>query len=197
MVQHFGGGIAGYQAAVNLDLTVVGHDVDSGAATDSSNVPGGVAENWMGVVGEVGFDAEGEGGNDPGHVLNRIVALLGHGAVGGDSVGADAPTHGALLGGDDAQLGWLAHHGRVDGRASFSHDPGTDHDDFLANGAGQAEVHGEVRVLGRRVEDVEHGGHAALGIGGAAAVEAAVGDARVEGVGHRVQAPRCPGGTRT
>ena len=188
MLKHLSGGIAGHEAAVDLDLATVGHDVDSGPAADGSDVPGGVAEHRVGAGGQVGVEAAGERGQRLGHVLDGVVALLGHGAVGGDAVGSDAPTHGPLLGGDDLQLGRLAHHGRVDRRASFGHDLRTDHHDLFAHGAGQAEVHGEVGIRRRCLEDVQHGRHAALGIGRAAAVEAAVGDPRVEGVGHWVQA---------
>ena len=49
-------------------------------------------------------------------------------------------------------------------------------------------VHREVRVLRRCVEDVEHGGQAALGVGGTAPVEPSVRHPRVQRVRHRVQA---------
>ena len=163
MRKHLGGTIAGHEAAVDLDLAAVGHDVDSGPASDGSDVPGGVAQHRVGAGGQVGFEAAGERGQRPGHVLDGVVALLGHGAVGGDAVGAHAPTHGPLLGRDDLQLGRLADHRRVDRGPPFGHDLRADHHDLFAHGTGQAEVHGKVWVCRRRVQDVQHGGQAALG----------------------------------
>ena len=165
MRKHLGRRIARHQPSVNLDLAAVGYDVDSGPAPDGSNVPGGVAKDRVGAGGQMGFKAPSQRRQRPGHILDRVVALLGHRAVGRDAVRADAPADGALLRGDDAQLGWLADHRRVDRRASFGHHPRTDHHDLFADGPGKADIHRKVRVVRRGLQHVQHGRHAALGIG--------------------------------
>lgn len=84
------GVFSGQKASVDLDGTLVGHEIDLDAAVDDADVGGGGAEQGVWVLGEfacVGFD----GLDDAGHHGDGVDAEMRFRAVGGTAVRVDFP----------------------------------------------------------------------------------------------------------
>jgi len=151
------------------------------------------------VVGSVVLVEVADVEDDLGHLVDGVVAALGRGAVAGDAVHIDADLHTAAVAAIDAAVGRLGGDDELDLAAGvlgavevFIDDGlpahavavlllhGADDHDLVALGD-EAQILHDLRAVGR-------GGHAALLVGAAAAVDDLVGLVALIGVGRPVLA---------
>lgn len=176
--------LAGEEAAVDLDGGFVGDEVDLHAAVDDADVAGGGAEERV-LLFLHALVVFLEGEDDAGHGGDGVDAEVGLGAVGGFASGFDAPAEDAFAGDDAFELGGLGDDGGV-GLQIFAEFDDAAEGVFLVHDGGEPDLAEGRFAAGVDVGDgVHHGGEAGLVIDGAAAVELAIADDRIEGVdGH-------------
>ena len=174
----------GGDADVEAEGAAVGDDVVTGAAVDEADVEGGGSQVLAGAgeLGEEIAEVGVEGGDESGHFGDGVFTEFGTGAVGGAAMGVDVDPQAAFVSVNDLHFGGLADEGEVIARMVSGEVFGAVLVGFLGHEADEVDLDGEGGDLVTKFpERPEHGGHGALGVGGAAAPEFTVVDVAIEG----------------